>query len=202
MVNKKKMIISIIGGIGSGKTLSAVKEIIDYQNFPITNFRLKTINYHRLKYPDIIETKDKKLTVNWKFWESIRKNHNFYSIFLDEAHNIINARTSMSKNNIILSRWISQIRKILSDHPRNHIYIITQKPRKIDVNFRDLTQVVIECEKLEQNNKVYIIQRYYEGFDNYYLNRLKAKLIYRAEKYFQFFNTNEMVKFSDADEYV
>ena len=201
------MIICLVGGIGSGKTLSVVKEIVTSNNYPITNFRLKNVNYHRLKYSDLItevtDDKKKTLKVNWLFWENLRKKHKFFSIYLDEAHNLIGSRASMSKRNQLLSNWISQIRKILSDNPFNHIYIITQNPRRIDINFRELTQVVIECRKAIINKKVIIFQRYYNGFDDYYM-RFKAeeKTWFFGNKYFKYYDTTDMVRFSDVEDFV
>ncbi len=207
------MIICYIGGIGSGKTLSIVKEIVDRKNYPITNFDLKKIKFHRLSFDDLITTdeileegqKKPKIIkkVNWAFWEGIRKKHKYFSVYLDEAHNIINARASMSKSNILLSKWVSQIRKVLSDDPVNHLYIITQKPRKIDINFRDLTQIVINCSCIEfKKGKIYIVQDFYDGFDAYYEGRKKARTWFKANPYFKYYDTKEMVTFSDADIYI
>jgi hypothetical protein len=59
------MIIIILGGIGSGKTLTAVKEIVDNKQYALTNFKLKNVkNYHRLKIADILIKEDKKYKVN------------------------------------------------------------------------------------------------------------------------------------------
>lgn len=206
------MIIAYIGGIGSGKSISAVREIVQNPNsYPITNFKLKKIKYHRLKYSDIIREIEKKgldnktrkiKQINWGFWERIRKDNELFSIYLDEAHNIINSRTSMSKDNVLLGKWCSQIRKVLADSPTNHLYIITQEPRKIDVNFRDLTQVVIKCQQVEYKDNIYILQRFYDGFYNYNINKVKAKGYFHGNPYFDYYDTTEMVTFDDVDIYV
>jgi len=129
------MIIILLGGIGSGKSLSAVKEIIDTNQYALTNFNLMGIkNFHRIKFADIIKKEKKGLKVNWEFWEDVRRKHKNYSIYLDEIHNIIHSRRAMSKTNILMSKWVSQIRKILSDSPNNHLYLISQTMRKIDVD--------------------------------------------------------------------
>lgn len=201
-----KIIITIIGGIGSGKTLSVAKIIKDNpDNYPITNFNLKGIDHHRLKYSDLITDDDetKKQNVNWDFWENIKKKRKNFSIYLDEAHNIIGSRQSMSKSNQLMSRWVSQIRKIMSDSPVNHLYIITQKPRRIDVNFRELTQVVIECIKKEyKGGKILIIQKYYDGFDMYEIRKKSARSFFIGNRYFKYYDTDEMVTFKDGDEFI
>lgn len=198
------MIITIIGGIGSGKSLSCIKIIKESKNYPLTNFNLKNMKYHRLMLSDILKTleNEKKISyeVNWDFWNKQRKKD--FSIYLDEAHNIVHARTSMSLRNRIMNKWISQIRKILSDSPTNHLYIITQLPRMIDVTFRELTQVVIHCSKLEYKNKVYIIQKFYNGFRDYELNICSAKTYFLGNPYFKYYNTKELVKFDDADKFI
>lgn len=205
------MIIVLVGGIGSGKTISAVREIIKSKNYPITNFKLKKYKYHRLKYTDIItetiktglDDKQRKIkVVNWAFWDNIRKKHSNFSIYLDEAHNIINSRNSMSKDNILLSKWVSQIRKVLSDSPYNHLYVVTQHSRKIDINFRDLTQIVISCSCIKYKNHTYIIQKFFNGFDNYLRNAHKAKAYFNADPYFKYYDTMEMVTFDDSDIYL
>ncbi len=205
------MIILLLGGIGSGKTISAVKEIItNKDHFAVTNFELNLPKekYYRLKLSDILnekETLDKKkkyLTINWDFWESVRKKHKHFSIYLDEVHNIIHSRTSMSKRNVLMSKWISQIRKILSDNRYNHIYLISQTIRKIDVDFRELAQIIIRCRKIKKNKKVYIVRDYFNGIDAFYSNHRAARTVFISNKFFKYYNTNEMVKFKDADIYV
>lgn len=197
------MIIIIIGGIGSGKTLSVVKEVVDNDNYVLTNFKLKNIkNYHRLKIGDILKKDDKKFSVNWDFWEKLRSKHERYSIFIDEIHNIIHSRRSMSNVNIQMSKWVSQIRKILADHPKNHLYIISQTERKIDVDFRDLAQIVIVCRKYQIGNRVYIKQTWFNGMQDYYNGRKKLVTKFLGNDYFRYFNTDELVTFSDADEFL
>lgn len=197
------MIIIILGGIGSGKTLSAVKDIVDNKQYALTNFKLKNIrNYHRLKISDILVKEEKKYRVNWEFWENVRSSHKNYSIFLDEIHNIIHSRRSMSSVNIQMSKWVSQIRKILADHPTNHLYIISQTVRKIDVDFRDLAQIVILCRKYQLGYRTIIRQTWFNGMRDYEIGRKKLMTKFYGNKYFKYFKTGELVTFSDAEEFL
>lgn len=196
------MIIAFIGNVGSGKTVSMVKSIVDYKGVAYTNFNLKDCDYTRLKFEDLIILKNEKKDVNWKKWDEIRGKHKYFSIFLDEVDELINARASMTKRNMLLSRWVAQIRKILKDNPDNHLFISTQTPRKIDVNFRDLTHIVVRCKKIEKGNKVFIVQDYYEGFDDWNNGVKSAKKYFLANKYFKYYDTNEMVYFEDAEKYL
>ena len=201
------MIIFIIGNIGSGKTICGVREIVTSGNFPIVNFKLKGLKYHRLRFSDIITTVEdekgkKTMSVNWDFWNDFKTKHKNFSIFLDEAHSIISSRNSHSKQNQLLSNWIAQIRKILSDSMTNHIYIISQRIRRIDINFRELCHIVITCEKVEHKDKIYILLKYYDGVEGYENNSIKGKVLFSANQYFKYYNTLEMVQFSDGGEYV
>lgn len=100
------MIIIYCGGIGSGKTISAVKEAYERSDYneAYTNFSTKKIpNCKRIQLDWIIredqaETKTGKITtkkvVNWDFWNDIKKRGKRFSIYLDEAHNILHSRMS------------------------------------------------------------------------------------------------------------
>jgi len=191
------MIIVISGGVGSGKTLTEVKFAVeDTKNKKVlTNFTLKNIkNYHRLKKEDVLisDEKDKIVGVNWEYWNKNRD----CTIYLDEMHNLISSRRAMSAQNQYMSEWISQIRKIFGNQGdqnhlellrrmnnrefhkyinpimklSNNIVLVTQRTRKIDINFRDLCHVYIQCNKQEirHNGKkiVVIYNNYWFGDDN------------------------------------
>ncbi len=200
------MIIIILGGIGSGKTLTAVKNIVDTRNFAFTNFRLKNLRgkYKRIEYSDVInkDEQNKKAVVNWGFWSDVKKNYKDYSIFLDEIHNIAHSRRSMSTTNILLSKWLSQIRKILQDSPTNHLFLISQTERKIDVDFKELAQVIISCKKFQVGKNVYIRNNYYNSMENYYANRRTLSKVFKGNKYFRFFDSTELVEFEDGETYL
>ena len=226
------MIIAIIGDIGSGKSVTATKKILDsnlpcFVNFNITS---KRKNLFRLKKKDIITSELKGVKksgeeiiehkVNWDFWNKALFKHKNYNICLDEVHNIIHSRQSMSKFNILASIWISQIRKILGDSEISNIYLITQKLMRLDTAWRDLLNAVIFCKKYEdysrpiptlcyQNNKlvikilpsIYIINHYFIGmncdlmFNNFALFNEKTytyRTSYLANPYFQYYNSFEL----------
>lgn len=225
------MIICLWGGVGSGKSITVVKEMVDNESdIVFSNFRLKQprdkpkIFHHRLKYTDIIKYGEKKKDhrVNWDFWDDVRKKYKSYSIYLDEVHNIIHARRSMSSENILFSKFLSQIRKILQDHPTNHIYFISQTLRKIDVDFRELAQMFIQCEsytvkktttllsgKKKVDKKVYVVNSFYSPaqvlgqhgeIDIRVRSAYKRKFL--ANPYFKYYDTLDFVTFSDAEEFV
>ena len=235
------MIITIAGGIGSGKSLTAVKHVAEEskRNIVFTNFKLKGIKYHRLKKEDIIteisdekKSSDKKQVtksvVNWDFWNKYKG----CDIFLDEVHNLINSRNSMSKQNQLYSEWISQIRKIFGSSgdqlyldklkrlnstlfnkhieavigKSNNIYLITQKYRKLDVNFRELYHIHIQCHKKMIKDKVIIINDYYFGDDQYSaieyaeMGQKPKRAIFLGNKYFKHYDSYELL--STGGEYL
>lgn len=199
------MIFILTGGIGSGKTLSAIKNIHEHpEQTAFINFTCKLKNTHRLRYSDIVMTqivkdgnKDKKIqSVNWDFWK--KQQHKPFSIYLDEVHNIISSRRSISKSNILMSEWVSQIRKILGDNKDCHLFLMTQTMRKIDINFRDLAHALIVCAKFKAKGCLWIRQDFYGSEDDYLRGHRFLRKIFNANRYFKMYNTKEMVSFSDA----
>lgn len=210
------MIYLLIGNIGSGKSLTAVKLIVDKQpQKAYTNFRISTkLNYHRIKISDIIKTDIEKkeqgkkgkpkttLSVNWSFWEKVRKTKNF-SIYLDEIHNIIHSRRSMSSTNILMSKWVSQIRKITNDSQDNHLILISQTLSKVDKDFRDLASVIIKCDKQERKKRVIIRLTFYSSIEDYlYMRPMRFKITFIGNKYFNYYDSTELIKFDDAEIYI
>jgi hypothetical protein len=101
-----------------------------------------------------------------------------------------------------MSKWVSQIRKILADHPTNHLYLISQTARKIDVDFRDLAQIVILCRKYELGYRIIIRQTWFNGMTDYTFGRKKLTSKFWGNRYFKYFKTGELVTFSDAEEFL
>lgn len=164
------MIKLIIGGIGSGKTLSVVKEIMDRNQNSFVNFSVKHKKAERLKISHLI-TEEKEISsrgkvtskkaVNWEFWRQMSKEN--FDIYLDEVHNILHSRMAMHKFNILLSTWLSQIRKMLGSSERNHLYMITQRLNGIDISARHLAGEIIYCKKVVEGDKVWIMKFYFRG---------------------------------------
>ena len=201
------MIIIFTGGIGSGKTLSAVRLIIESDTFAYTNFSMKGYKDHyRLKMSDIIlNIKDEKgkivsKTVNWGFWNKARKEHQKFSVVFDEAHNFFSSRASMSKTSQLFSNFQAQIRKLLNDSVDNHLILITQKLRRIDVNARELAHYIIECESAHIGKKTYIKQKIYSGIDNYENGFKSGRLVFSADKYFNYYDTRDIVTIEDIED--
>ena len=152
------MIIAVIGGIGSGKSVYATKKVIESPHHCFVNFNIRTNNSTRIRKDMIVETLTTGTTktgkpiqekaVNFDFWNKQLKTYGNFNIFLDEVHNLIHSRQAMTKWNTLASIWISQIRKILGDKEETAIYLISQRLKRIDIAFRDLLHHLIYCEKV------------------------------------------------------
>jgi len=225
------LIFGIIGGVGSGKSISATKKIIDSTFHCMVNFNIKYPNVTRIRKDHVImeevidtlksgkEVKQKK--INWDFWNKQLKEKGEYHIFLDECHNLFHSRQAMTKWNTLGSMWISQIRKILGNSERTHIFLISQRIARIDIAFRDLMHGIIYCRKYIDNNNlmktmvyengkrrikmmpiIWIFQYYFIGddcvdrADNYIFTGMKGLYNYRtgfiANPYFQFYDSYEI----------
>lgn len=164
------MIIAIIGNIGSGKSVSATKKVIDSTNHCFVNFNMTAKhtffkkNIERVRKADIITeeiktykkdgtVKTKELKVNWDFWNASLIRLGGYHLFLDEISNIASSRQSLTKFNTLFSMWLSQVRKLLGDSETTNIYLITQKLTRMDVAFRDLLHCIIGVRKYEDTTQ-------------------------------------------------
>jgi RNA polymerase subunit RPABC4/transcription elongation factor Spt4 len=81
------------------------------------------------------------LQLNTEFWKGIKEPIN---VILDEAHSIVNSRRAMSKVNIVVTDWISLIRRVLGEDSRGmgDLVLITQLPNRIDSICRDMANQV------------------------------------------------------------
>jgi len=101
-----------------------------------------------------------------------------------------------------MSKWVSQIRKILADSTENNLYLISQTMRKIDVDFRELSSLIITHQKREIGKDVYIRQNFFNSLIDFEMNFKSASRVFKGNKYFKYYKSTELVTFSDADEYV
>lgn len=225
------MIILLVGGIGSGKSLSAIKEMVTRRQTTYTNFQVYNYPVQRLKRSDLFvmeEGKDKekpKMKLNFQYWQEQTKKGGF-DIYLDEFHNLMSARRSMSKKNVLFSDWLSQIRKILGATETNNLYLITQKLRRIDVNSRDLAHYCILCRKqqfkdvllptpvMEEGKLVTkklpltIIYKYHfnspemlQTFEDFGMKTYLYISRFIANPYFRHYNSYELIDFG-SEEYI
>jgi len=137
------MLIAFVGGVGSGKTLSSAREVINNKKTAYCNFSVLSPYFKALKVSDLLLEEDdgRKSTfkVNWEFWENIKGD---IDIYIDEVHNLYSSRRSMSHENVMMSQLVSQSRKLLGDKSNSNLVVISQKINKIDKDLRDLLHVI------------------------------------------------------------
>lgn len=229
------MIRIITGNVGSGKSLTAVARIIRSDKQIFSNMKISIKNNKRLKFEHIVKTdiiedargKAKEVkVVNWDFWKSTLKQHPSFSIYLDEMHNIFSSRLSNTRNNVTMSRWLAQIRKITGSNENTDLVAITQEITRVDVVIRELCHEVIYCTKLVMPDKTdtvirvngrlvtkklpmtYIVQTYFTGASavsryGHYRNTNDRSLYNRktylyANPIFKFYDSYEIIEFGEG----
>lgn len=150
------MIMLFLGNIGSGKTASAVREMYRSHIPTYSNIRTTTKNCHLISYDMIVKKEIKgykknrlnneqeaifEYKLNSEFWQKVKKPIN---VILDEAHAIINSRRAMSKTNIIVTEWLSLLRRILNapDGSTGNLILITQLVGRIDIIAREMSNQI------------------------------------------------------------
>lgn len=187
------MIHLVIGRQGSGKTLLIVmlahKASRDGKNI-YSNVDLK-FDYSPLDYKDIVECNIKN-----------------GAVLLDEIHQLLSARKSMSKQNTeICDNFLSMVRK-----QGLEIYGTTQTLRKVDVRFREEADYIYVCEKF-----AYIDRQWVKWLHNENLNPSipimikvevtetwtgnKLEFSFRGNNYFKLFDTTQIIKVRGLDKY-
>lgn len=219
------MIIFYVGGIGSGKTISMIKEAVDRKQKVYTNYKLFNLKNHtRLKVDHLVkitedEDKKTKYEVNFGYWNKQLKKGTTFDIFIDELHNIANSRTGQRKLNKGLNLWVAQVRKILQGNEQNNIYLTTQRPMSVDIGWRDLAHAWIVCEKTivpklttktELYNKkkiklpvVVVKRRYFDSvkecldYMHFGIDKSFKKDKFIANGYYKYYNTHELIDFGN-----
>lgn len=144
------MIRIFLGQLGSGKSVSAVREMATDNSGRTTYTNLLTTKLPNVIHikPDMIIKKvknDKKknasFELNKEYWQKQKKPLN---IVWDEIHLTANARSSMSRVNMVLSRFIAMARRITGFDSRGygHLIFIAQTERTVDVNIRELASEI------------------------------------------------------------
>ncbi len=168
------------GGMGGGKTLSAVYECYQYYRNGMTVF-----SNIGLKFPH------QPFTLN-KFLEMTKDNNSMKNavILIDEAHIWIDSRSSMSKRNKLISYLINQSRK-----RSIRILYTTQSFNLIEKRLRDRTDILTHCKKKTLNGVDYIIQESLIGVNEPQTKIRKRKL--QAKPVYGLYDTDEIVSIEE-----
>lgn len=167
-----KMITLFVGKVGSGKSLNAVRYMLETKHIDTyTNIvmKKKQNHIHTLKIDHIVTDRIKKYKKNAKgeeipvmekafnseFWNSLADKP--LNIVIDEMHTVMSSRNSMSIQNRIMGDFFALIRKLLAGRRAMHgqCILITQLFRRADIIVRQMAQQVVhhhcfwikECKK-------------------------------------------------------
>lgn len=172
-----------IGKQGSGKTLFITKHLVDNikTNRKIySNYELFNIDFERITFDN---QKDKNALDILKILEEDTNYFNNSIMLLDEIHIYFDSRDFMKKNNRIIQTFFSQLRK------RNILLLATtQYILHLDIRIRRQALAVFQMVHVEDNifrADLYEIDGYYTSF--------KRSDFYNLEKYFSYYNTNEII---------
>jgi predicted Zn-ribbon and HTH transcriptional regulator len=154
------MIRIFLGNVGSGKTISAIRELVDGINNPYalpTYSNIVTKSKGKYGIPkNIMLTRDMlikktllktskegvetfKSKFNSEYWLQARDKHKGFNIVLDEAHTLMDARNSMSRQNKVMNDFLALIRKVCSN-PKvdSTLTLISQLDSRLDINARKM----------------------------------------------------------------
>lgn len=169
------MLISTIGNIREGKTTLTSIFALDSDKEIYSNYKLKLKKYHHIEPDDLFTLPDN------------------IDIFIDEAYTWLESRKSGKDINVYFSHILFQ-----SGKRDINIYLNSQLLSALDVRFRDMSNVVIECFKDIKNEyfqyDIYVNKKGYLIF-----NRTKLLPFSEAKIYWKYFDTKEIVK-SDLSE--
>ena len=137
------MIKLYFGNIGSGKTASCVREMMQrtymktYSNI-LTNKLTNNIVIKRdmlIKKEFIKQVKEKNIyaeSFNENYWKEVIKKDKNVNVIIDEAHTIYNSRRAMSKQNIIFSDFLAMLRRIIGNDAMSNLILVSQLSRRLD----------------------------------------------------------------------
>lgn len=174
------MIAGFIGKMGSGKTLSMVRETLKYHSkgYKIySNFHLE-IPYEQLDFQKLFHMAENQESLN------------DVVILLDEVHILLDSRGSMKKENKVVSFWLNQTRKM-----GVKLYYTTQHLHQIDKRLRSGTDFFIFCEGikyLKNGTEYFICVNQITDGDNVRQEN------FIGNKFFKYYDTNQIIGFMDG----
>jgi hypothetical protein len=170
------MLCIINGGLGSGKSLFlTIYGKFWKQNNPnktlVSNFTLYDIEYEEFSISKFVESK-----------------YNDALILADEFYQYVDSRSSMSELNKLFSHTLFQTRKKSID-----MFMAVQLRGTIDVRFRALSDLTIECNRTNFGFEYRLSQPNSNRFAYSFLSWDKA------HSFFKFYDTNEIISHTEKD---
>lgn len=152
------MIRLIIGNVGSGKTAMAVRDIV-LSRLPIhSNIETTHIPHNTLIQKEHIFKKELvrvkktgeevfKTVLNEEYWKELKTKKPAISVYIDEAHTLLNPRRSMSETNKVMGDFLALLRRIVGSTESGYgeLVLITQLERRLDVIAKEMATLVQYC---------------------------------------------------------
>lgn len=190
------MIIVYIGGLGSGKTCSAVRTTWYYYK---KGFKIYS-NIH-LKFPYTLVTTD--LLDGWmKNKEELRAALQNSVFLLDEAHIWMDSRSGMKKKQKKRTYFVLQIRKL-----NVMLIVTTQSYDQVDKRLRNSNNYLVRCEsekikyQMTNGQVALVVKIHQEALDmgRQHLGPRKMNP-FDARPYFGLYDTLEIVDIDEEEE--
>lgn len=165
------MLISLDGNIGSGKTLLLVIIATTSKRKIFSNFQLDLPLYNELEVINLVNLE------------------NNINVFIDEAYTWLESRTSYKAINRYLSYIIFQSRKRNID-----VYITSQMFSTVDIRFREQSNILIHCKRIDDNFHYYFNIVGSEKMNHFILPLKEGK------EYFKLYDTMEIIQPNNKQE--
>ena len=159
------MLISVLGNLGTGKTLFLTYMASKFNREVYSNYELKLKHYKQLKVIDLLNLP------------------NNIEVFIDEAYTWLESRVSSKALNRYLSYILLQSRKRTIN-----IYITAQLFSSVDLRFREQSNIIIVCHRINEGYFYKILNRENNGMKSFLFPFIKAK------KYYKLYDTYEIIE--------
>lgn len=175
------MIAGFIGKMGSGKTLSMVRETLKYyyEGYKIySNFNLN-IPYEKLDFDTLFKMAENQESLN------------NVVILLDEVHILLDSRSGMKKSSKVVSFWLNQTRKM-----GVKLFYTTQHLHQVDKRLRSGSDFLIFCEGfkyLKEDKEYFIVVNDISDGENVRNERFLGNTFYK------YYDTNEVISFMQTE---
>ncbi len=178
------MIQGYLGMVGSGKTCSAVREAYRYFLKGYTVYANIWLKFpHKPMNKEVI----KEMVHNKQLKNCV--------ILLDEIGVFLDSRMSMSKKNRLFSYFLAQTRK-----RSVRLLWTSQFSTLVDKRLRKLTDTYVDCFNLTTKKSIIegnLPVRICQFIQHQYTRIPTRRSIYVANRYFDLYNTDEIVDFFD-----
>lgn len=172
------MILSFIGSMGSGKTLSLVREAKNYydKGYKIFSNIHLTFPHIKISRSDLLDYANRKEQFKNSFFLVDE-----FAIFVGDS------RRSASERNIAISYFIVMTRKL-----GIILGLTSQTWNMIEKRVRENTDIFIECKSFQLSGGVVLIRNRYQASNGKSLQKY-----FKGNSYFSLYDTLEIVDFKN-----